>query len=336
MHENLGGTHALANQENQFDIDNDIPDLSGKVALVTGASEGIGYGQIYYLLKNNISKIFCISMSEQIWTDAKKVRASSTLPTSCVLAPHTSIASQDLAGRLGQDKVDKLIWFQGDLADYKLATEIAKKVTDQAGGRLDIVILTAAYAIMPYELRDGVDLNMAVNHFGHTTLVSHLLPLIKQTAQKTDDKVRIVTFASNAHEMAPKDTKFASLEEINVDSGPSGNYGLSKLAQLLYARYLNTHLTSKHPNILVNSVHPGVVATKASESKIEEAYPGVGKGMSVLMQPFKKDQFEGATSSLFCATKIQKSGAYICSPAIEEPGSKLSQDMDLAENLMQL
>lgn len=58
--------------------------------------------------------------------------------------------------------------------------------------------------------------------------------------------------------------------------------------------------------------------------------------MSVGMKPFKKNQFEGCVSAMYAATKTEKSGQYICPPAVVEPGSKMFQDEQLAENLMKL
>lgn len=58
--------------------------------------------------------------------------------------------------------------------------------------------------------------------------------------------------------------------------------------------------------------------------------------MSVLMKPFKKSQWEGCVSTMYAATATQKSGEYICPPAIVEPGSELSQNEQLQEDLMKL
>ena len=58
--------------------------------------------------------------------------------------------------------------------------------------------------------------------------------------------------------------------------------------------------------------------------------------MSVLMEPFKKDQFEGATPMVYASTILTESGQYICPPAVPEAGSKMSQDEKLGENLMYL
>lgn len=237
---------------------------------------------------------------------------------------------------LGKEKADRVEWVQCDLQNWeqtgKVAFEIAKK-TD----RLDILINNAARGIMTYQISDysGIDLHMAINHFGHVTLTSHLLPLLKSTADK-GHTVRLVQLGSNAHEMAPKDTKFASIDELNTDLGPNPQYGRTKLATILYAKYLNRHLTSSHPNILSNATHPGIVDTRQSSEHIHEAYPLGGYAMSVGMAPFKKTQFEGCVSTMFAATKTESSGQYICPPAIVEQGSELANNDQLGEQLMDL
>ena len=61
-----------------------------------------------------------------------------------------------------------------------------------------------------------------------------------------------------------------------------------------------------------------------------------GYAMSVGLEPFKKNQFEGCVSTVFAATAIEKSGEYICPPAVIEPGSEMARNEQLAENLMKL
>lgn len=314
--ENLGnqilGSHSLAPADQQFSL-NQVPDLSGKVALVTGGSEGIGYGCTHTLLSHNIGKLFILSKSEDIVTDAINA----------------------ITQEMGKDKADRVEFIQCDLSDWeatgKAAFQIAKK-TD----RLDILINNAARGIMTYQLsKAGVDLHMATNHMGHVVLTSHLLPLLKSTAEK-GNTVRLVQLGSNVHEGVPKDTKFASVDELNQDLGPNAQYGRSKLASILYARYLDRHLHSQYPNILSNATHPGIVETKQSAVLIHEAYPLLGYAMSVGAAPFKKNQFEGCVSTMFAATTATKSGQYICPPAIVEPGSDLANDEKLGEQLMDL
>jgi hypothetical protein len=58
--------------------------------------------------------------------------------------------------------------------------------------------------------------------------------------------------------------------------------------------------------------------------------------MSHGIEPFKKDQFEGAVPTVYAVTTTEESGQYICPPAIPEPGSELAQSDELADSLMEL
>lgn len=311
--QNFGGpAHKLAKEENQFDLD-EVPDLSGKVAVVTGGSEGIGYGCTHTLLSKNIAKVFILSLSEEVIEGALN----------------------SIKEEMGAEVARKVTWMKCDMADWSTVVACADKIS-KSSDRLDVLINDAGRGIMTYQLTEyGVDRHMAVNHFGHVILTSHVLPLMKKTAAE-GNTVRIVNLGSNAHQATPSDCKFASLEELNQDLGPNGQYGRSKLAVMLHARYLARHLTTQHPNILANSIHPGFVDTKMSTADIHEPYPVAGYAMSVGMAPFKKDQFQGCTPAMFAATKTEKSGQYICPPATPESGSELAQSVELQENLMKL
>ncbi|KAK8091389.1 uncharacterized protein PG998_015204 [Apiospora kogelbergensis] len=310
--ENFGGP-AQGLSTHQFKL-SEVPDLAGKVAVVTGGSEGIGYGSIHTLLEHNIAKVYVLSISAEVAEGAKGA----------------------IAKDLGEEAVDKTQWFQCDLADWTHVKEVAEEI-ERDTDRIDILINNAGRGIMTYELTDyGVDRHMAVNHMGHVVLTSHLLPLMKETAKK-GDTVRIVNLASNAHQGAPSGTRFASLEELNQDLGPNPQYGRSKLAAILYARYFQRRVTEAgHPRLVMNAVHPGLVSTKQSTHDIHEPFPLLGYGVSTILEPFKKSQFEGCVSSMFAATVADKGGQYICPPAVPEAGSELAQDDALADRLMEL
>ena len=253
---------------------------------------------------------------------------------------------------MGEETAKKVTWLQCDISDWKKVKQTADKIAGSTD-RIDILINNAARGIMTYQLTDyGVDrhvslilfvvmkavlipLQMAMNHMAHVILTSHLLPILKKTASN-GNTVRIVNQASNAHQVTPSDTKFESLDELNRDLGPNGSYGRSKLAAILYSRYLNRHLTSSHPNILANATHPGFVDTKMSTRDAHEPYPLGGYLMSVGMAPLKKDIMQGCVSTVFAATTTTKSGEYICPPAVPETGSAMAQDEQLGENLMKL
>ncbi len=315
--ENFGkyvpGAHSLAPEDSQFSLEQ-IPDLSGKVALITGGTEGIGYGSTHSLLTHNIKKLFVISQGPDIQKEA----------------------IEGISKDINPESAAKVEWIQCDLSDWEAVRRTADSIAKKTD-RLDILINNAARGIMTHQLsKNGVDLHMAINHFGHVVLTAHLLPLLKKTASSLtgDEKVRIVNMSSNLHEQTPKETQFASLDEINKDYGPQPQYGRSKLAALLFAKYLARHVSSSHPAILSNATHPGIVETRQSTEHIHEAFPIAGYAMSVGLAPFKKNQFEGCVSSMYAATKTQKTGQYICPPAIVEEGSDKANDVELAETLM--
>ncbi|KAL9608201.1 MAG: hypothetical protein Q9167_006961 [Letrouitia subvulpina] len=307
-----GGSHKLVPETQQFDLEQ-VPSLSGKVGVITGGSEGIGYGCSHTLLSHGIQKLFILSVSEEVVTGALDA----------------------IKNEMGEEAASKVTWLQCDLSNWKKTKETADKIaslTDQ----IDILINNAARGIMTFQLTEyGVDRHMALNHMGHVILTSHLLPILKKTASE-GNTVRIVNLSSNAHQMAPSSTKFESLEELNQDIGPNPQYGRSKLANLLHARYLSRHLTQTHPSILANATHPGFVDTKMSTEDIHEPYPLGGYAMSVGMAPLKKDIMMGCVSTMFAATATTKSGEYICPPAVPESGTSLAQDEKLGESLMKL
>ncbi|KAI9721861.1 MAG: hypothetical protein M1828_004956 [Chrysothrix sp. TS-e1954] len=311
--ENFGGkAQNLASGDSQFSLEQ-TPDQSGKVALVTGGSEGIGYAVTHTLLTRNISKLYILSVSPDVVNGAVNA----------------------IQEEMGAEVASRTKWLQCDLSDWKKVTEVASEVT-KGSDRLDILVNNAARGIMTHQTTDmGVDRHMALNHIGHVILTSHLLPLLKKTAQ-AGNTVRIVNQASNAHQAAPKDLKFESLDELNKDYGANGQYGMSKLANILYSRYLARHLTASEPKILVNATHPGFVRTKMSVDDIHEPFPLGGYAMSTAMKPFQKDQFEGGLSAVYAGTMIESSGEYICPPAVAEAGSPQSQDEALGERLMEL
>ncbi|KAI0592818.1 retinol dehydrogenase 12 [Biscogniauxia sp. FL1348] len=308
--ENLGGK-AQSLSTHQFSLD-DVPDLSGKVAVVTGGSEGIGYACTHTLLQHNIAQVYVLSLSADV---VRRARAA-------------------IAETLGAAAAARTRWIQCDLADWPRVKAAADEIR-RGADRLDILINNAGRGAMAFELTDyGVDRHMAVNHMGHVVLTSHLLPLLRRTAAQHATTPRIALQASNAHAAAPGDTRFASLAELNRDLGPSAQYGRSKLAAILWARYFARHNSSK--NVLMNATHPGFVSTRMSREDIFDAYPRAGYAVAVGLEPVKKDSFQGAVSIMYAATCATESGLYICPPAVPEEGSALACDEELGDRLMEL
>jgi hypothetical protein len=95
--ENFSGkAHAVAKPEHQLSLE-DTPDQSGKVAVVTGGSEGIGYGASFTLLQHNLTKLFVISVSKGTMDGA--------------------IA--DVRKKLGEPNADEITWLQCDIVQLE-------------------------------------------------------------------------------------------------------------------------------------------------------------------------------------------------------------------------
>lgn len=196
--QNFGGpAHRLAPKNQEFSLE-EVPDLSGKVAVVTGGSEGIGYGCAHTLLAHNISKLFILSKSEEIVDSALAA----------------------VKEQMGTSAAEKVTWIKCNLSDWPTITAAASQISNSTD-RLDILINTAARGIMTFQLSPyGVDEHIALNHIGHVILNSHLMPILKKTAS-AGNTVRIVTYGSNLHQQVSSSTRFASLDELNTDLGPN-------------------------------------------------------------------------------------------------------------------
>ena len=134
--QNLGNdkSHQLVPEDQQFALDQ-TPSLDGKVAIITGGSEGIGYGCSHTLLSNGLSKLFILSLSKEV----------------------VDGATDAITKELGEETAKKVTWLQCDLSDWHAVKATADKIA-RSTDRIDILINNAARGIMTYQITDyGVD-----------------------------------------------------------------------------------------------------------------------------------------------------------------------------------
>ncbi|KAH7359455.1 putative carbonyl reductase [Plectosphaerella cucumerina] len=229
----------------------DIPDLSGRVIVVTGGATGIGKETVTQLLQRN-ARVYVASRS---MTKFRKLLEDLSIPD----INKTTLRFLEL-----------------DLSDVKSCIRAAKQL-EQLETRLDVVIANAALSVMPQTLTtDGLEIQLGTNHLGHFVFIYSLLDLIKETSKNVGD-ARIVVVASHAHAMyKPIPGSIIDFDGLGVE-GPDRlrsmadvqasfqRYARSKLANILFARALDKHFQETgHSNVFVNCLNPGTVGTSVS------------------------------------------------------------------------
>ncbi|KAL2063694.1 hypothetical protein VTL71DRAFT_5499 [Oculimacula yallundae] len=292
--------------ESSFTV-GDIPNLSGKVILVTGGNSGLGAESVLQLAKHNPSQIYLAARTE--------AKANTAIATIKEKVPNASITYLEL-----------------DLTSFASIKKAADQVS-QGAGRLDILLNNAGIMATPSGMtKDGYEIQFGTNHMGHALLTRLLLPTLQKTAkeQGPDADVRIVNLSSAAHQWAP--TGGLLLEQCKTDMQSTNTwarYGQSKLANILYTKALAT----RFPEIKCVTVHPGSVNTGLRRGPAE-SYPYLKLPIGYLTRFVTVGVAHGALTQLFAATsKDAKTGTYYVPTAKEDPGNEYARDQKLVDRL---
>lgn len=208
----------------KWTIDN-IPELGGKVIVVTGGNSGLGYESV---------KAFAAKGAEVILACRSMEKGE---------AAKAEIMKGNPAGSI---KVMTL-----DLMELNSIQTFASEFKQQYH-RLDVLLNNAGIMMSPYELTsDGFESQMGTNHLGHFALTGLLINLIINTPNS-----RVVNVSSNAHKWGKMD-----FENLLFDSGkdytPTKAYGRSKLSNLLFTYELQRLFEKYKINSMAVAAHPG-------------------------------------------------------------------------------
>ena len=208
---------------------NDIPDLSGKVIIVTGGNSGLGYESVKAFAEKGAEVILaCRSLD-------KGVNAKSGIEQS-----HPSA---------------KILVKKLDLMDLSSVNEFARDI-NMTYDRLDILLNNAGIMMVPYQVtKDGFESQMGTNHLGHFALTGLLFDLIKSTPNS-----RIVNVSSNAHKWGKMDFDNLLFEK-GKDYTPTKAYGRSKLSNLLFTYELERRFMEHSIDSMAIAAHPGASMT---------------------------------------------------------------------------
>ncbi|RFU30376.1 hypothetical protein B7463_g5929, partial [Scytalidium lignicola] len=222
-----------------FNPATDIPDLSGKVILVTGGNIGLGKETILKLSKHNPSQIYLAARTK-------------------------SKADAAIADLKQQVPSANITFLQCDLASLPSVQNAARTFLSQSQ-RLDILFLNAGVmALPPGTTEQGYEIQFGTNHVGHALLTKLLLPTLQHTAKTVPNAdVRIISLSSIGHTGAMfHGIEFPSLKTDASKLSTWLRYAQSKLANILFAR----ELARRYPEITSVSVHPGFVSTELYET----------------------------------------------------------------------
>lgn len=199
--------------------------MTGKTALVTGATGGIG-----------------------LWTAVGLLRAGCRVIVTGRSPSRLAAAATEIGQRAGHPPPETEL---ADFASLAAVRDLAARVAVSAP-RLDLLVNNAGFMTWQRGVSaDGYELTFAVNHLAPFLLTNLLLPQLRAAAPS-----RIVTLASSAHRRGriAFDDLMATRRYSAIDA-----YAQSKLANILFTVELARRLEGS--GVTANSVHPGVVAT---------------------------------------------------------------------------
>jgi NAD(P)-dependent dehydrogenase (short-subunit alcohol dehydrogenase family) len=212
-----------------------VPDLSGKRALVTGASDGVGLGLAARLAAAGAEVIMPVRNSGKGEAAAGKIREQH---------PRAVLSLREL-----------------DLSSLASVAALAAELLDE--NRPIHILVGNAGVMTPPDRQvtaDGFELQFGTNYLGHFALVGHLLPLLRAGRARVTSQISIA---------AARNT--INWDDLNWERSYDGMkaYSQSKIAFGLFGLELDRRSRAGGWGITSNLAHPGVAATSLLQARPE-------------------------------------------------------------------
>jgi NAD(P)-dependent dehydrogenase (short-subunit alcohol dehydrogenase family) len=277
-----------------------IPSLTGKLAVVTGANSGIGYVTALELARHGADVVLACRNDAKCQEAAKNIQ--------------DAIASTPAHGRVSA--------MQLDVSSLASVAAFSEQFSQQHE-RLDLLVNNAGVMAIPFEkTADGLEMQFATNHLGHFALTSRLLPLLKRSPA-----ARIVNVSSLAH-------RNAKMDKSNIMTGEKGYsamtvYSNTKLYNVLFTLELDRRLkASDISNVVAACAHPGITRTNLLTAPTDKNgfFPRLLWSIFSYFPVFQSADM-GALPQLYAATAANVQGGDFFGPegdrkgypAVEEP-----------------
>jgi len=251
----------------------DIPPQGGKLAVVTGATGGLGYQTAIRLAQAG---------AEVVLTGRNEAKGREAV---------SKIRNQFPDAKISFDVLD--------LASLASVADFARRFATTHSS-LDLLINNAGVMALPTRqtTADGFEMQFGTNYLGHYALTARLLALLRRAHQP-----RVVSLSSIAHR-----TGFIQFSDLQGERfySPWKAYNQSKLAMLMFALELQRRSDAAGWNLISTASHPGWARTDLFAN-------GPGFGLISVVSQFAAPLFSqppesGALPTLFAATSPQAEG----------------------------
>src|SRR5215217_1299461 len=240
----------------------DIPDQTGRTAVITGANTGLGYETASALAAKGANVVLAVRNLE-------KGKAAADLITR--RTPGASVALQEL-----------------DLSSLESVRSAADELRSKHD-TIDLLINNAGVMMTPKSTtKDGFELQFGTNHLGHFAFTGLLIDRVLAVPGS-----RVVTVSSTGHRFA-RGVRFDDLQWEH-DYSRIGAYGQAKLANLMFTYELQRRLIGI--NTIAAAAHPG-----GSNTELMRNLPAAIRGVGILLTPLFQGPDMGALPTLRAAT----------------------------------
>lgn len=264
--------------------------MHGKTCLITGANAGIGRETVAGLAAQG-ARVLMVCRDGDRGEDARR----------------------KILARVPGAALDLI---KADLSTIGAVRNLVREVSSLTD-RLDVLVSNAGLLnVRRTTTADDLETTFAVNHLAPFVLVNGLLDLLRRS-----QPARVVIVSSNAHYSGS-----IRFDDLHANRGYSGwkAYTQSKLANVLFAAELARRVRADE--VTVNSLHPGVVATKLLLRRVVPPW---------LARPWTITPEQGAKTSVYLASSDDVhavSGRYFDDCQEKEPSTE-ARDQGVAERL---
>lgn len=223
--------------------ESDVPDQSGRVAVVTGGNGGLGLETVRTLAAKGAHVVMAARNLEKATAASNEITSAN---------PDATIEVVPL-----------------DLAD--LSSVAAAATVIAAHERVDLLVNNAGIMGVPERRTEqGIELQFGTNHVGHFALTAALMPLLLAAPA-----ARVVTVTSVARHTGRPVRTSGALDAGRYD--PWGSYGRSKLANLHFAMELHRRLAAGHAAVASLAAHPGLTNSELQATSVVESGGGLSQ-----------------------------------------------------------